>query len=198
MTIYITRGDLRRLKLETLNDNYQKVLGPKFPDVNFVPGDGSMVPLVMLIGEAPGEREDRKGKPFVGPAGLRLDSWLENASIFRRNCYVTNLVKYRPPKNRDPTDTERIASQYFIRKEVEILNPHVVVPLGRFAMQAFYHHAASITNLCGQPQKKGVGKGAYWFIPVMHPSAALRDPSGATDRKCREAMSEVAKHIYGF
>lgn len=198
MTIYITRGKLRSLKLDTLNDNYQKVLGPKFPDVNFVPGDGSLVPLVMFIGEAPGEAEDRKGKPFVGPAGKRLDSWLEESGIKRDNCYVTNLVKYRPPSNRDPLDTERIASQYFIRKEVEIVNPHVVVPLGRFAMQAFYHHTASISSLCGQPQKKGVNNGSYWFVPVIHPSAALRDRSGATDRKCRQAMSEVAKRIYGF
>jgi uracil-DNA glycosylase len=196
--IIMKRGALRRAQLITLNDNYQKVLKPKFPDANFVPGEGSMCPHVMFIGEAPGEIENRRQRPFVGPAGQRLRSWIEDAALDPDRCYITNLVKYHPDGNRDPSDTERLASQYYIRKEVNILNPHVVVPLGRYAMWAFYHQVSSISMLCGQQQKKGVNEGRYTFVPIIHPSAALRDRSGATDRRCREAMSTVAKHIYGF
>ncbi len=136
---------------------------------NLVFGEGNADSLVVFIGEAPGFHEDRLGRPFVGRAGQLLDRLIESAGWKRPHVYITNIVKRRPPENRDPLPEEIEAYKPYLARQIDILNPKIIVPLGRFSMNYFLP-AAKITRDQGKVFKVG----ERFIVPLLHPAAALR------------------------
>ena len=127
---------------------------------------------VMFIGEGPGEQEDLKGEPFVGPAGKLLDDMLSIIDLDRtRNCYIANIVKCRPPKNRDPLETEQDACIDYLRNQVALIKPKIIVCLGRIAACRIIREDYRITREHGQWMESG----GVWITATYHPSALLRD-----------------------
>lgn len=139
---------------------------------NFVPGEGDPDADVVLVGEAPGAAEDRSGRPFVGGAGRLLDRLLAEAGIERSDVYITNVVKARPPGNRDPKRPEVEHHLPWLEAQLETIRPRLVVPLGRHAL-AHFVPGAKITEVHGQVVER---EGAAIF-PMLHPAAALRNPA---------------------
>ena len=141
---------------------------------NVVFGVGVKDADVMFVGEGPGEQEDLKGEPFVGPAGKLLDDMLSIIDIDRKtNCYIGNIVKCRPPRNRDPLETEQDACIGYLRNQVALIQPKIIVCLGRIAAKRLIDPDYRITRQHGQwVQKNGV-----WMTAIYHPSALLRDMS---------------------
>ena len=139
---------------------------------NVVFGVGSESARVMFVGEGPGEQEDLRGEPFVGPAGRLLDDMLSIIDLDRaKNCYITNIVKCRPPHNRDPLEVEQEACIGYLREQVRLLRPQIIVCLGRIAAMKLIREDFRITREHGQwTQKNGV-----WLMAIYHPSALLRD-----------------------
>ena len=138
---------------------------------NVVFGVGPRDADVMFIGEGPGEQEDLKGEPFVGPAGHLLDDMLSIIDLSRDNCYIANIVKCRPPNNRDPLDEEQDACIGYLRSQVALIRPKIIVCLGRVAAKRLIHPDYRITKEHGTwTQKNGI-----WFSAIYHPSALLRD-----------------------
>lgn len=135
---------------------------------NIVPGDGSFNAEIMFVGEAPGKTEDEQGKPFVGTAGKILSSLLESIGLERKDVYITNVVKCRPPMNRDPLPEEVACCADYLSKEVEIIKPKIIVLLGRHAMDRFLP-GLKITKDHGQPKRRN---GQVYF-PVYHPAATI-------------------------
>lgn len=127
---------------------------------------------VMFIGEGPGEQEDLQGEPFVGPAGKLLDEMLSIIDLSRENCYIANIVKCRPPHNRDPQQSEQDACIDFLRNQVALLQPRIIVCLGRIAAMKLIRPDFRITRDHG----KWVEKNGVWMTAIYHPSALLRDP----------------------
>ena len=129
---------------------------------------------VMFIGEGPGEQEDLRGEPFVGPAGMLLDDMLSIIDLDRKtNCYIANIVKCRPPHNRDPEEEEQEACIGYLRSQIALVNPKIIVCLGRIAAQQLIARDFRITRQHGQwIQKDGI-----WMMAIYHPSALLRDVS---------------------
>ena len=127
---------------------------------------------VLFVGEGPGEQEDLQGEPFVGPAGKLLDDMLSILDLDRKeNCYIANIVKCRPPRNRDPLETEQEACIGYLQRQIELLQPKIIVCLGRIAAKALIDENFRITREHGVwVQKNGV-----WMTAIYHPSALLRD-----------------------
>ncbi len=139
---------------------------------NAVPGRGPADAEIMFIGEAPGFHEDQKGVPFVGAAGNFLSELLEKAGIDRNRVYITNVLKCRPPGNRDPQPAEVEACKDFLDRQIALIQPRVIVTLGRHSMaRAFPNEKISAVH--GQPRKLG----ALIYFPMYHPAAALHQPS---------------------
>ncbi len=128
---------------------------------------------LMFIGEAPGANEDREGIPFIGASGRLLDELLESIGLVRDEVYITNVVKCRPPENRDPLAAEIQNCAGFLRRQIELVAPIVVVTLGNFATRLLRGDAAGITAIHGQPERRSFGERAVWLFPVFHPAAAL-------------------------
>ena len=141
---------------------------------NVVFGVGNETADVMFVGEGPGEQEDLKGEPFVGPAGKLLDDMLCIIDLSRKtNCYIGNIVKCRPPRNRDPLETEQDACIGYLRNQVALVKPKIIVCLGRIAAKRLIDQDYRITRQHGQwVQRNGV-----WMTAIYHPSALLRDVS---------------------
>lgn len=139
---------------------------------NVVFGVGIRNADVMFVGEGPGEQEDLKGEPFVGPAGKLLDEMLSIIDLDRKtNCYIGNIVKCRPPRNRDPLEVEQEACIGYLRNQVALIKPKIIVCLGRIAAQRLIDPEYRITRQHGQwVQRNGV-----WMTAIYHPSALLRD-----------------------
>jgi DNA polymerase len=154
-------------ELKKLEDEAREVL--KKPGTNLVFADGPPDAKIMLIGEAPGFNEDKQGKPFVGAAGQLLNKLLASAGLKREEVYITNVLKNRPPDNRDPLPEEIEEATRFLDGQIEIIDPEVIVTLGRFSMTKFIP-GAKITYIHGQPKR--VGKRVV--VPMFHPAAALR------------------------
>lgn len=133
-----------------------------------VPGSGPSDTELMLIGEAPGQREDEQGVPFVGAAGRFLDELLAGIGLARDRVYVANVVKCRPPGNRDPEPEEIAACRPFLDRQIEIVDPKVIVTLGRFSMQRWFPGTA-ISRVHGQPRRVD----GRIVVPMYHPAAAL-------------------------
>ena len=140
---------------------------------NVVFGVGPRDADVMFIGEGPGEQEDLKGEPFVGPAGKLLDDMLSIIDLSRDNCYIANIVKCRPPRNRDPLETEQEACIGYLRNQVALIRPKIIVCLGRISAQKLIDPGFRITRQHGQ----WVERNGIWMSATFHPSALLRDVS---------------------
>ncbi len=143
---------------------------------NAVPGEGPVDAPIMFIGEGPGASEDRLGRPFVGPAGMLLESLLEQIGLTREDVYITNVVKCRPPGNRDPEPDEIAACKPFLQRQLKLVDPEVVVTLGRFAMERWLPNER-ITRAHG----KAFRFGKRLIVPMFHPAAALRRPEWQPD-----------------
>ena len=138
---------------------------------NVVFGVGPETADVMFIGEGPGEQEDLKGEPFVGAAGKLLDDMLSIIDLSRQNCYIANIVKCRPPRNRDPLETEQDACIDYLRNQVALIRPKIIVCLGRISATRLIRPDFRITREHGQ----WVEKNGIWMTAIYHPSALLRD-----------------------
>jgi uracil-DNA glycosylase family 4 len=136
-----------------------------------VPGEGPADADIMFIGEGPGFHEDRQGQPFVGAAGNYLNELLEKIGLKREDVYITNVIKCRPPGNRDPQPEEIQACKPYLDRQIDLIHPRLVVTLGRFSMQRYFPNA-SISRIHGQPRR--VGNVIYY--PMFHPAAALHQP----------------------
>lgn len=139
---------------------------------NLVMGDGNVNADIVFIGEAPGKKEDEQGIPFVGAAGKFLNEMLAQAGLNRADVYITNIVKYRPPNNRDPLHNEKAAFWPYLLQQLEIIKPKVVVTLGRHSMEYFLP-GMKISNIHGQLQQISMRDGKLAVIPFYHPAAAL-------------------------
>lgn len=133
-----------------------------------VPGEGPLNAQIMFIGEGPGFHEDRTGRPFVGAAGKFLDELLSLAGLKREEVFITNIVKCRPPANRDPRPEEIEACQPYLDRQVALIKPRVIVTLGRYSM-ARYLPNARISAIHGQARRVG----GQWVVAMYHPAAAL-------------------------
>lgn len=140
---------------------------------NPVPGNGDPNAEIMFIGEAPGFNEDQQGIPFCGRSGKLLDELLASIGLNRSNVFVANVLKHRPPDNRDPLPEEIEVCKAFLDKQIEIISPKVIVGLGRFAMMK-YLPFGKITIDHGIAQTIEYNNHKYIFIPMFHPAAALR------------------------
>ncbi len=136
-------------------------------------GDGNPDARLMFVGEAPGRAEDAQGLPFVGPAGKLLDDLLDGIGMKRADVYITNVVKCRPPGNRDPLPIETDTCNPFLQEQIKLIGPSVVCQLGRIAANVMMKRTIQISKIHGQ---KYIGPG-YFNVPVFHPAAALRTPS---------------------
>ena len=137
-----------------------------------VPGEGNIESEIVFIGEAPGQTEDKTGKPFVGRAGQLLEKSLAEIGLKRSQVWIGNIIKHRPPDNRDPLPDEIHACEKFLAYQLKVMQPKLVVTLGRFAMNYFYPEG-KIT----QDRGSLIRTPAYNVYPVYHPSAALRNPT---------------------
>jgi len=136
---------------------------------NAVPGEGNPQAEVMFIGEGPGFQEDRQGRPFVGPAGKLLDGLLASIGTKREDVFIANMVKCRPPDNRDPAPAEMAACTKYLDRQIELVNPKLIVTLGRFAFGRYFP-GEGITRARGNLREKDGRK----IFPVLHPAAVLR------------------------
>lgn len=137
-----------------------------------VPGEGPADTQILLIGEGPGFYENEQGRPFVGAAGKFLDELLESGGQRRQDVFITNVVKCRPPGNRDPQPEELEACSHYLERQIEAMNPAIIITLGRYSMARFFNNA-KISAIHGQ---------ARWMrgrlvVPMYHPAAALHQPS---------------------
>ena len=143
---------------------------------NLVMGDGNINAEIVFIGEAPGKNEDEQGLPFVGAAGKFLNEMLGEAGMQRSDVYITNIVKYRPPNNRDPEPDEKKAFWPYLLKQLQIIRPKVVITLGRHSMEYFLP-GMRISAIHGEPKRIQFGDDKLVVIPLFHPAAALYNTS---------------------
>jgi uracil-DNA glycosylase len=153
---------------------------------NLVPGEGSHTADVMLIGEAPGASEDKQGRPFVGRAGKLLDSLLEEAGLTREDVYITNVVKARPPGNRDPRANEVAHHMPWLEQQLALIRPRVVIPVGRHAL-AHFAPDEKISEVHGRL----IVEGDRRLVPWLHPAAALHR------QDLRETLFQDARALPG-
>ena len=153
-----------------------------------VPGEGPEDAEIMFIGEAPGFYEDRQGRPFIGAAGKFLGQLLEMISLRREDVYICNVLKCRPPQNRDPQPDEIEACKPYLDRQIELMQPKVVVTLGRFSMARWFPDAR-ISRIHGQARK--IDNRLYY--PMYHPAAALHQPS--LRPTVAEDMRQIPKFI---
>ena len=153
-----------------------------------VPGAGPADAEIMFIGEAPGFHEDQQGLPFVGAAGSFLDELLDSIGLNRQEVYITNVIKCRPPGNRDPLPEEVEACKPYLDRQIELIQPTLVVTLGRFSMARAFPKAR-ISRIHGQPCKIG----GVIYYPMYHPAAALHQPS--LRRTVEEDMQRIPELI---
>ncbi len=166
---------------------------------NLVFGAGVENAQVMFIGEGPGENEDLQGEPFVGRGGQLLDTMLKIIDLSRqKNIYITNIVKCRPPKNRDPLGTERDACIGWLKTQIELVSPKIIVCLGRIAAITLIKDDFKISKEHGQVfEKNGV-----YYMAIYHPAALLRDPSRRPStfedlKSLQELIMSVCPETYG-
>ena len=155
--------------------------------IQAVPGEGPVNADIMFIGEGPGFHEDRQGRPFVGAAGQFLEELLASIDLTREQVYIANVVKCRPPGNRDPLPDELSACAPYLDRQIELIRPKVIVTLGRFSMARFFP-GASISKIHGQPKRVG----NVLVVPMFHPAAALHQP------KWRPVVEADFKKLPGF
>jgi uracil-DNA glycosylase len=140
-------------------------------------GTGNADADLMFVGEAPGFHEDRQGKPFVGRAGKLLDDLLAEIGLNRRQCFIANVLKCRPPDNRDPQPEEIDACKGHLFKQIELIEPRVICTLGNFATKLLSGRPDGITRVRGVPQVRELAGRTVFLYPIFHPAAALRTPA---------------------
>jgi DNA polymerase len=153
-----------------------------------VPGDGSSSAAVMFIGEGPGQNEDEQGLPFVGRAGKLLDSLLAEVPLKRGDVFITNVVKCRPPGNRDPEPDEVAACYPYLLAQIALIRPRVIVTLGRHSMARFYPEGK-----ISRDHGRIINIGERVLLPLYHPAAALRNP--ALEQTLREDIRRIPEAI---
>ena len=160
---------------------------------NAVPGEGPDDAAIMFIGEGPGYQEDRQGRPFVGPAGKFLESLLASIGLSREQVFIANMVKCRPSENRDPLPVEIAACGKYLDRQIELVNPQLIVTLGRFSLGRFFP-GETISRARGKLREKD----GRFIYPVMHPAAALHRQELRTtimdDFKAIPAVLEQTRH----
>jgi uracil-DNA glycosylase family 4 len=137
-----------------------------------VPGEGAEDADLLFIGEAPGWHEDQQGRPFVGPAGQFLDQLLASIGLRREEVYIANVIKCRPPQNRDPLPAEIQSCRKWLDRQIEIIQPQMIVTLGRYSLARYFPNQ-SISKIHGKPRKSG----DVIYYPMYHPAAALHQGS---------------------
>lgn len=160
---------------------------------NAVPGSGNVAADIVFIGEGPGFHEDRRGLPFVGRSGDYLEYLLDLIDMQREQVFITNVVKHRPPDNRDPRPDEILACKAWLDEQLALIRPAVIATLGRFSMARYFPNAR-ITRIHGQPRFGGSPVTAWY--PLFHPAAALRNPGLRRDmeadiRRLPDLVAEV-------
>lgn len=163
------KSSLEKLQVEVANCKACELYKTR---KNYVFGDGNPNADLMFIGEAPGASEDEKGLPFVGKAGKLLDDLLKDVGIERKDVYIANCLKCRPPNNRDPQEAELKACRPFLDKQISLVKPSVIVTLGRFALTQLLGNDKKITHSRGLVFEKEF----YKVIPTYHPAYLLRNP----------------------
>ena len=143
---------------------------------NLVFGDGNISAKIMIIGEGPGAQEDAEGKPFVGREGKLLDKMLESIHLNRTKVYISNVVNYRPPANRRPTEEEIVRYLPYLKNHIEIMNPKILILLGSTALNAIIGNAAAISKARGKWIQKKIGTVKPWIIASFHPAFLMRQP----------------------
>ena|ERR1035437_583966 len=157
---------LDKIKEQILKDKVCPELAKTATQLVF--GDGNTNADLVFIGEAPGKNEDLQGKPFVGAAGKFLDTMLDTIELKREDVYITNIVKYRPPNNRDPLPDEKSVFLPYLRAQLEVIKPKLVVTLGRHSMNCFLPDL-QISQVHGEPKQYQ----GFVYLPLFHPAAAL-------------------------
>ncbi len=159
----------KKQALDQVYTDLQKI--PLYPTAkSFVPGEGNPDSDILFVGEAPGKNEDEQGKPFVGAAGKFLNEMLASIGLERQDIFITNIVKQRPPENRDPTPEEIAAHWPLLEKQIEIINPKIIVMLGRHSMSRLLPDQGTISQIHGKPFRRKDGR---VYLPLYHPAAAL-------------------------
>lgn len=155
-----------------------------------VPGEGSGTARIMFVGEAPGRQEDENGRPFVGAAGKLLTELLESIGLRREDVYITNVVKCRPPENRTPFEDEAKACRNYLERQIFLISPKIVCPMGNSAIGALLATKSAVSELRGS----AITNDGVTYLPMYHPAAALYDPKLRTVlEKDFEKLKEMAQ-----
>jgi len=165
---------LEQIKADIIKNNVCPNLAREA--TNLVMGDGDIDADIVIIGEAPGKKEDESGLPFMGAAGKFLNEMLGSVGIERKDVYITNIVKYRPPNNRDPLPEEKSAFWPYLVRQLDVIKPKIVVTLGRHSMEYFLPEQ-KISLIHGQPKRISFGDIKLVVVPLYHPAAALYNGS---------------------
>tara|TARA_B100001996_G_scaffold363584_1_gene331967 strand:+ start:2216 stop:2929 length:714 start_codon:yes stop_codon:yes gene_type:complete len=165
-------------KLKNLENSINNIKNCKLKKnaTNLVFSDGNINAKIMIVGEGPGANEDKEGLPFVGRAGQLLDKMLLSINLDRKNVYITNVVNYRPPENRKPTDEEIGKYLPYLTKHIEIINPKILVLLGSTALNTIIGNQEVISKARGKWVKKKIGKCSVLVIASFHPAFLMRQP----------------------
>ena len=165
-------------KLEKLKKNIQLIKNCKLKKnaTNLVFGNGNINSKIMIIGEGPGAQEDTKGMPFVGRAGKLLDKMLEAIQLNRTKTYISNVVNYRPPENRRPTEEEIVKYLPYLKTHIEIINPKILILLGSTALNAIVGNKEVISKARGKWYQREIGATKPWIIASFHPAFLMRQP----------------------
>ena len=187
-------------KRKELNEVAKKISttggGPlKATGVNPVPGEGNPNADILFIGEAPGYNENEQQRPFVGQAGKLLRKTLNEVGIVVENVYITNIVKFRPPENRDPTPEEIEFFKPFLDEQINIIDPKIIVTLGRYSMYKFFGEGVGISKTHGHPRTIDWEGKEIIVFPMYHPAAALRQ--GSVMNEFIEDFKKLAKLARG-
>jgi len=165
-------------KLEKLKKNIRLIKNCELKKnaTNLVFGNGNINSKIMIIGEGPGAQEDTKGMPFVGRAGKLLDKMLEAIQLNRTKAYISNVVNYRPPENRRPTEEEIARYLPYLRTHIEIINPKILILLGSTALNAIIGNKEVISRTRGKWFQREIGAVKPWIIASFHPAFLMRQP----------------------
>ena len=165
-------------KLEKLKKKIQLIKNCQLKKnaTNLVFGDGNANAKIMIIGEGPGAQEDLEGKPFVGRAGKLLDKMLQSINLNRKKVYISNVVNYRPPANRRPTQEEIERYLQYLKCHIEIMNPEILILLGSTALNAIIGNTIVISKARGKWYQKEIGTVKPWIIASFHPAFLMRQP----------------------
>jgi uracil-DNA glycosylase family 4 len=181
---------LEQIRAEIINNNICPDLAQEAN--NLVMGDGNPDAQIVFIGEAPGKNEDETGLPFVGAAGKFLNEMLSDIGMSREQIYITNIVKYRPPNNRDPSPGEKESFWPYLVRQLKAIKPKIIVTLGRHSMEYFIPNA-KISAIHGQPKRITFGDDKIVVVPLYHPAAALYN--GGMRETLKNDFSKLPKII---